>query len=225
MWPKQFKIIKNKANKKFQEFGIKYSMGQLASFLGTTKGKVRNWEAGQHPSAHDLQKISEKLNLDPEWLLMGTGTPEKDSEKTIDSSSMVYIPLVKAKLSAGDGSFKTEDHVINRYAFKKSFISEISTGVKNLVLLRVMGNSMSPKIENNDFVMIDLGKKDIFSNKIYAIRIEDTINLKEIELLPKHKVRIISRNRKEYPSYILDIKDLFVIGQAVWSCKHLEIIP
>lgn len=49
------------------------SRGKVAEFLDVTEGKIRAWEAGQRPSADDLQNLVVLLNFAPNWLLTGEG--------------------------------------------------------------------------------------------------------------------------------------------------------
>ncbi len=55
-----------------KEAGI--SQGKLAKSLGVTITTIWNYENGErNPEAPFLQKISEKFNLNLDWLLMGRG--------------------------------------------------------------------------------------------------------------------------------------------------------
>lgn len=72
-WTQQFEIIKNKFL--IQE-AKKPSVGNLADFLGVSRGKPQAWGKGQRPSADDLETIARKLGFSPAWLLLGEGEPE-----------------------------------------------------------------------------------------------------------------------------------------------------
>ncbi|MDD8013456.1 MAG: hypothetical protein PHX05_08275 [Acidobacteriota bacterium] len=76
-WPEQWEIIKQKFEKIFVRQGIKYSLAQVDTYLGITRGKSRAWAKGQRPSANDLEKLATKLHLSALWLLMGEGPPEQ----------------------------------------------------------------------------------------------------------------------------------------------------
>ena len=88
---------------------------------------------------------------------------------------------------------------------------------KNVILMKVTGDSMEPKIEDGDTVMIDIGKRQLQSGSIYALGYDDTIVIKEVEKLPEGKVLIISKNRKMYPPYEADINSIRIIGQVIWG--------
>lgn len=128
-----------------------------------------------------------------------------------------WVPMVEAELSAGSGSLMASDRIKDYYAFRKPFIANIATSAKNLVLMRVSGDSMDPEIRNGATVMIDLGRNRIKNNCIFALGFEDTIIIKELERLPEGRVRIISKNRDVYPAYETDANNLRIIGQVIWG--------
>lgn len=147
---------------------------------------------------------------------------EKDKNQTVEPVSVtdsdVFIPIVKARLSAGSGSFITDSEIENKIRFEKSFF--VNRGnPKDMVIMRVMGDSMQPEIMDNDYVMIDQSKIDIEPNRIFAVGFEDCIYLKRIDLLPKQVV--LKSVNPAYPPVVLDIQEdmasLFrVIGKVLW---------
>lgn len=129
-----------------------------------------------------------------------------------------YVPMAEATLNAGGGSFVLSENTTGRYyAFRKNFLAAIASSPKNLILMKVTGDSMEPKIEDGDTVMIDIGKRQLKNGSIYALGYDDIIVIKEIEKLPDGKALIISKNRKTYPPYETDIQNIRIIGQVIWA--------
>ena len=92
-----------------------------------------------------------------------------------------------------------------------------------MVLMRVSGDSMQPEILNDDVVLLDQSKTDILPGRIYAVRFEEAIYLKRVDMLPG-KVILKSAN-PAYPPVELDIRDqqrdaFRVIGQVLWSGRE-----
>ena len=79
LWLEQYEIIKNKISDRLAINRRNYSAVNAAALLGVSRGKVRSWEAGQRPSADDLEKMAQILGLRPAWLLLGKGDPESDN--------------------------------------------------------------------------------------------------------------------------------------------------
>lgn len=136
-----------------------------------------------------------------------------------DPEMFDYIPMAETKLSAGGGAFVLSEEIEGYYAFRKSWLRRVSSGTKNLVLMRVIGDSMSPTIQEDDTVMIDIGKRSIREGMIYAVRFEDTVMIKRLTFRPGGKILIISDNRQEYESYEAEMRDLHVIGQIIFFCR------
>lgn len=219
------------------------SQARLGKKIGVTTTTIQNYEYGGSPKGDVLVRMAETLECSIDWLLLGRESRVAQENGGVcgvihqpgDSVSMDggafkvpvlnapdpdkynWIPMVEAELSAGGGSLMASQRIRDYYAFRKPFISYIATSAKNLVLMRVSGDSMDPEIRNGATVMIDLGRKKIKNNCIFALGFEDTIIIKELERLPEGRVLIISKNRDEYPSYEADANALRIIGQVIWG--------
>ncbi|WP_242653058.1 S24 family peptidase [Pseudodesulfovibrio hydrargyri] len=133
------------------------------------------------------------------------------------------VPLVQARLAAGSGSFESSGEVNGRYAFRNEFLSRRGNPAQ-MVLMRVAGDSMEPKIENDDTVLIDQSQREPRPGQVYAIGVEDMVYLKMIDTLPG-KMLLKSYN-PAYPPIEVDIEgDLVhgvrIIGHVVWVGREL----
>ena len=186
--------------------GPKYRK-EVEAGIGATLNKGPESQAHEQARICQQGRVEEGENGDLKVPVLDDPEPDKYN----------WVPMVEAELSAGGGSLLASERIRDYYAFRKPFIRNIATSAKNLVLMRVSGDSMDPEIRNGATVMIDLGRKRIKNNCIFALGIQDTIIIKELELLPGGSVRIISKNRNEYPAYEADANDLRIIGQVVWG--------
>ncbi|VFQ42465.1 XRE family transcriptional regulator [Desulfoluna butyratoxydans] len=218
------------------------SQAGLGKKIGVTTTTVQNYEYGGSPKGDVLVRMAEVLGCSLDWLLLGQGTHggalAVEGDGTFSAEGVVgrnggeftvpvleepntdnynWVPMVEAELSAGGGSLMASERIRDYYAFRKRFIANIATSPKNLVLMRVSGDSMDPEIRNGATVMIDLGRRKIKNNCIFALGFEDTIIIKELERLPEGRVRIISKNRDEYPAYEAEANSLRIIGQVIWG--------
>lgn len=169
-----------------------------------------------------INKISNETGYTIEWFYETNQIKNNNQNTTYNTNSKdivdVFIPIVEARLSAGSGSFITNNTIENKMRFDTNFF--INKGNPNdMVIMRVMGDSMQPEIMDNDYVMLDQSKVIIQPNRIFAVSFEDCIYLKRIDLLPG-KVVLKSVN-PAYPPIELDIQgdmeNLFrVIGKVLW---------
>lgn len=158
----------------------------------------------------------------PERIIRNENSIQIPQWKNPDPENYHYVPEAEASLSAGGGSFVLSEKTTGKhYAFRTSFLSSLASSLKNLILMKVTGDSMEPKIENGDTVMIDTGRRQIRSGAIYALGYDDVIMIKEIDVLPGGQAMILSRNRAIYPPYKADIRTLRIIGQVIWSDRIL----
>lgn len=80
MWRERIEIIAKIIALRFTEIGEKYTHARAAAYLGLAASTYQRLREGQSPSADDLQKISLRLGLNPEWALYGTGDPLAPAE-------------------------------------------------------------------------------------------------------------------------------------------------
>ena len=147
----------------------------------------------------------------------------KDTLTCFDCELMM-VPLVEAKLSAGGGSFETSGDSDRRYAFRMDFLRR-KGNASAMVLMRVAGDSMEPKIEHNDVVLIDTSKTELRLGCMYAVAVQDLVYLKMVNAEPG-KLILTSANPAYAPLEIDargDLKNgIRIIGKAVWVGRELD---
>ncbi len=74
-WSQKFVMIKELFCTKADELGYKKTDKDFQEYLGIGSGKMRNWRAGQWPSAEDLEVLHEKFGFAFSWLVTGEGDP------------------------------------------------------------------------------------------------------------------------------------------------------
>jgi phage repressor protein C with HTH and peptisase S24 domain len=196
-----------------------------ALLVGVSKNTIANYENNERQPNHGfLLKILEvHPGVNPTWLMTGEGPMYKDHtapQPKRDDSLFDLIPMVEAELSAGGGAFVQSEDVKGQYAFRKDWVRRVASGPKDMVLMRVVGDSMAPTIQARDTVMIDTGRKKIIEGEIYALRYDHTVMIKRLSFRPGGKIQIISDNR-EYQPYEADIQDIHIIGQVIFFSRVL----
>lgn len=182
---------------------------------------------GKIPDAW-IRIIAENYSVSADWLFFGRGSMQIDeNKKNLHEApncdvDLIMVPMVEARLSAGQGSLQTDGCSERSYAFRSDFLYR-KGNPDSMVLMRVSGDSMQPEILNNDVVLLDQSKTDILPGRIYAVGFEEAIYLKRVDMLPG-KVILKSAN-PAYPPVELDIRDqqrdaFRVIGQVLWSGRE-----
>jgi len=221
---------------------IKFVRGQetqeaFAAKIGVSKGSLGGYERNENsPSSDAVLKICSGADISVEWLMTGRGSIRNDGKphKTLvehwveppqgmPAADMVLIPMVEAVLSAGHGSLETSAESERRYAFRREFLSR-KGNVSAMVLMRVDGDSMEPRICNGDVVLIDQSQQALRPGQIYAVGVEDMVFLKVVSAMPG---KVILRSLNEaYPPLEVDTRgglqdSVRIVGRCVWSCREL----
>ena len=198
-----------------ENLGVR-SQSELAGLLGVHRSAVT--QAKRKNTVPDLWllKLGRHFNLDPD-------RPESSVETAIGNirSAMTAVPRVKARLHAGGGSFETSPEIESFYAFSRAWLRR-KGNPEQMVLMDVIGDSMSPVIEEGDTVLVDQSRTDIYSGGIYAVGIDDTVMVKRIEKHPQRLV-LISANSSYAPVYLQkeEVRRIRIIGRVVWICREL----
>ncbi|MBS6831204.1 MAG: helix-turn-helix transcriptional regulator [Desulfovibrio sp.] len=203
----------------------KISQDVFAVTIGVSRGSLSAYERDEsQPAAEVLKEICTKYKVSADWLLFGEGGLESTPlEAPIGDVDLKLIPLVEARISAGQGSLEVNGTSERSYAFRMDFLLR-KGNPDAMVLMRVAGDSMQPEIMDNDIVLIDQSKKDIIPGKIFAVGFEEAIYLKRIDMIPG-KVILKSVNEECYPPISLDIQgdiaeQFRVIGKVIWSGRE-----
>ncbi len=133
------------------------------------------------------------------------------------------VPLVAAKLSAGGGSLETEGEVLQRMAFRKSWLTR-KGNPQSMLMMRVYGDSMEPYIQHGDLTLIDTSRKNIIPHAVFAVGVDDGIYVKALETLPGQKLILRSFNERYSPIEVDMRGDLAdsvrIIGKVLWWCHE-----
>lgn len=149
--------------------------------------------------------------------LLPNTSPSHDSN--ID---VVWISRLKARLSAGGGSFEVETECNGRFAFRSDWIHRKGRP-DSMVLMEVSGDSMAPDICDGDMALIDQSQHELVAGGVFAVGIEETIMIKELDVEPGFLL-IRSKNRAYETVRIPrggDVEQsIRIIGRVIWWCRE-----
>jgi len=175
---------------------------EFAKAVGVSNPTVTDWEksAGdggiKELSGLNLTKVCQVLDVTPAWLLHGReayGEPKPPAELPPgfirvqvvedDDPSLVHIPKVKLRLSAGINGFEIEPE---RYdgattTVPADWIMRHGFGRDNLIAIRVKGESMEPTLYEDDLVVINTADKKMVDGHVYAFNYEGEPVVKRLE--------------------------------------------
>jgi len=203
----------------FEATGIT-SQTELASALNINRSAIT--QARKKDSIPDkwVLQLYRSFGLEPDWVETGMG---QKFQKESDSDSIYKdIPKVKARLSAGGGSFEVGSEIEGYYAFRKDWLGT-KGAINKMVLMNIFGNSMEPEMKDGDTILIDESQRDVLAGAIYAVGVDDTIMVKRLEKHP-NKLVLLSDNKDYSPIYLQgsEINSVRIIGKVIWVSRELR---
>ena len=184
---------------------------------------LQRWEKGEQvPDGQYLLKLARSMGVRPEWLLTGEGEmyPAQPSQtniipfqrdKLLPNVALVEIPLLSSVPAGKTNAMFYPDHV-------DRFVTVDNVKDRTAFALVVKGNSMSPKIEDGDIVVIS-PQQDVRSGDICVVRVNDEDVLKKIKI-DDHYVHLIPLNTDFEPLSVRK-KDISFMGKVVKVIKNL----
>lgn len=196
------------------------SQAELAALLGVHRSAVTQAKRKDAVPKAWVLAVSRKARVDADWLEFGQAV-RRGGESAAEGGAFASVPKVRARLSAGGGSFETEGEVEALYPFRREWLRHKGNPA-NMVLMDVVGNSMEPEIRHGDMVLIDQAQTAIVAHGIYAVGVEDTVLVKRVEKRPGELV-LLSDNR-DYAPIVLSgdaLEALRVIGRVLWIGREV----
>lgn len=210
--------------KKLREH-LNLTQKEFGSKIGRSHQAIQKYESNETPVKQAmLILISQAYNVNPDWLLNGTGEMflgENKQQEVSDIISIPYYPEVSA--AAGSGALVYDENTVKHLQISSAIIN-ISTG-DNVCLINATGNSMQPVIDDRDLLLVDLSQKLITDEGIYVIRLDTTLVVKRVQKI-LNGIILISDN-PQYPPRELTAEnfnenDAAVIGKVIAVIKNFN---
>ena len=138
-----------------------------------------------------------------------------------------YVPLslVAAQPGMGGPAPSLEDEgASERLYFPPRLIRQLRTEPEHLKVMVVEGPSMSPVLENQDQVIIDLTKANPSQPAIFVLWDGYGLVCKWVERIPNTdppRLRISSENPRFQPYEAVEHDEATIIGRVVWFARQL----
>ncbi|TVQ96140.1 MAG: helix-turn-helix transcriptional regulator [Desulfovibrionales bacterium] len=190
------------------------SQKDLANLLGIEPPAITLAKTRGVPKSWALT-LANMFSVNLEWLKTGAG-PVYQS----DRPRTTFIPKVSAKACAGTGSLEVQDNIISEVPFARSWVSQKGQP-ERMVVLDVVGDSMSPELEPGDSVLIDQSQTEILSNNLYVLGHLDALQIKRVQARPG-LITLYSANQRYQPVTLQgdEIDTLRIIGRVLWSSRN-----
>ncbi|MCU6263614.1 helix-turn-helix domain-containing protein [Serratia ureilytica] len=146
---------------------LKLTQDTLAKRIGVNRVTVTGWESGDYkPGGENLQALAAALSCNPNWLLEGGDIDE----------NITYVGKVRPGLVpvVGDAVLGV-DGMIDMVEYRGGWL-KIYSDDPNAYGLRVRGDSMWPRIQSGEFVLIEPGTSVHSGDEVF-VRTADGHNM------------------------------------------------
>lgn len=138
----------------------------------------------------------------------------------ISESGDIVKVSVYSEVGAGNFVDFSSYNSITELYLKKEFYK------KNMVAVKVRGESMSPTVRENGYVGIDINDREYLEGKIYAVRIPDEgIAIKRVFYYKDQGKIVLKSDNKDFADRELKTdkidEDNFIIGRVKWVMQEI----
>lgn len=189
--------IKNKRKE------LKYTQRDIAESLNVTPTTVSQWErAITEPKGTNLVLLANKLQTTPEWITGDSANNKIQFSRSGDEASTL-VNYYK--------NDNKKEALSNRVLKNKN--------IKNIRLYEMLGNSMSPLIQDKSIISIDMGVSDIIDGKIYLIEHGDIERIRVLSLTPTG-INLHSYN-DDYQDEHVRKNEIKILGIIYWISNEV----
>jgi repressor LexA len=194
----------------------------LAAKIDVATRTVQRWEKGEQvPDSNYLMRIAKATGVIPHWLLTGEGEPYATPgahAKVIPIPTSRYrkvdlisLPLLASVPGGVPNLIFHPDHV-------ERYITVDDVRDPNAFALEVKGNSMAPRIEDGDIIVVS-PKLETRSGDICVVRVQEEDTVKRVKV-EEQFVHLIPLN-PEFEPMAVRKRDVTFMWRVVKVIKSL----
>ncbi|MEQ5834207.1 LexA family transcriptional regulator [Marinobacter sp. NFXS9] len=200
-----------------EAIGVKND-GLVGEYLGASKQAVYNWKSRGSIPIEYCVKFCVKTGRSLDWLIFGLGDNRVSDEPSVYYADQDYseVPVYDIEASAGDGSLFDQEVISSYLKFRNDWLAREGLHQKDLVAIRVSGDSMDPTLSDGDTILIDRSR--IKPDGVFAIRIGDALRIKRLQKLTDGSLRVSSDNTFYQEEIIRpeNLNQVDIVGQCYW---------
>ena len=192
-----------------------YSYPELAKLTGISKSSLQRYATGETKKIplDCIEAIARATNVSPALLM---GWEESNVGEIMSKDKIRMIPVFES-VSAGFGASASE-YIVN---YIPLYI-EHDYDAENTLAIKVVGNSMYPKIEDGDLIAVRK-QSDFENGQVVVVLIDGEEGLVKKIYQDKNKITLVSFN-PEYPDKVFtgeEINRLSIVGVVKQVIKTL----
>lgn len=208
-------MIGDKIKKIISDKGL--TQEKFGVLIGKTNACINQWIKGRRDlSTTDVEKICDVFSVSPNYLY------DREDELTIPSD-IVKIDVLDVSACCGNGVANISENVIGHQFISKQLLKDFTfTAPENIKIIRAVGDSMTPTINPQDMIWIDISIKEPSSDGLYLLTVGQDLMIKRIQINPfNNQVQIKSDNPAYAPIVMNDYREISCIGKVIYHMKRV----
>jgi phage repressor protein C with HTH and peptisase S24 domain len=205
----------------------------LAQKAAIPRRTLETYLAGKaEPKAGRIAAIAKAAGVNLEWLATGEGPMRREdveqakalAEQEKDLWQFELVPRYEVEAAAGGGRVVERESEIGRLAFRKDWIRQKGWQPKDLVVIRIIGDSMEPTIKDGALALVNTAEEMPAADGIYVLSIDGHLVAKRLQLdLAGGGIYIRSDNPAYETQHLSsrEVDDLFIVGRVVWAGQEV----
>ena len=133
------------------------------------------------------------------------------------SKDEVAIDILNVSACCGSGEEVNNEDVVGRLVMSNVDFRSMSltSSPKNVKMIKAVGDSMSPTINDGDWCFVDVSLNSAISDGVYLIKIKSGIAIKRLQLGFTDNVVVKSDNPCYDPENV-NLTDVNVVGKVIY---------
>lgn len=136
---------------------------------------------------------------------------------------VIPVPYYNVSASMGGGVTNHSERVKEYWPFSHTWLARMGLAEHDLAVIDARGDSMTPTINDGDQLLVDLSRRDLAGDGIYALRIDGELFAKRLRRRIDRAVEVISDNPNYKPELLTPDSGLEseIVGKVVWYGKRV----
>ncbi len=193
-------------------------MGSVGGVTGKTQGMYETDK--RRPDADYFAAIAHMADVN--FIITGEHSGFSQSQRSIvdanvNDNTLVFVPGYEVSAGAGSGVEVDHEKIRQTFAFRRDWLRSRSLRPEYLSVITVQGDSMAPRLQDGDIVLLNQQDTEVKTGKAYVVRIDNELLVKLAQRLPGDRLQLSSAN-PDYPPFIVDATNAIdIIGRVVCS--------
>lgn len=225
-----FNKVRNFLDEAIKKKGFTYrelslSIGRRDSYLHRfiKYGLPRHLDESDRHKLAAILEVDEKDLTDKDFTVLPIPSHVSGVSMVADKIASLFkkngvsIDILNVSACCGGGLEVDSEDVIGRFVMSSDDFRSMSltSSPKNVKMIKAVGDSMSPTINDGDWCFVDLSLNSAISDGIYLIKVKSVIAIKRLQNDFNGNI-VIKSDNSCYDAANVDIKDVNIIGRIIY---------